>query len=181
MSEIIIDKNLGDALAPRYKMYAIETLAERAIPDIRDGLKPVHLRILYCMYNDLGLTHSHKPIKSAKVSGAVMGYHAHGDSYPTMVGMAQPWNMRYPIVDIQGNVGSIDGDPAAASRYTECRLSKYGEAMMTDINKNVVAFKPTYDDTSTEPVVAPTLIANYLLNSVSGIACGFSTNSASHN
>ena len=99
MSETIIEKNLGDAIAPRYKMYALETLAERAIPDIRDGLKPVHLRILYCMYNDLNLTHSHKTIKSAKVSGAVMGsYHPHGDSYPTMVGLAQPWNMRYPIV-----------------------------------------------------------------------------------
>ena len=182
MSERIIRKSLGDALAPRYKMYAQETLAERAIPDIRDGLKPVHLRILYCMFNDLGLTHSHKPIKSAKVSGAVMGsYHAHSSSYETMVGMAQPWNMRYPIVELIGNNGSRDGDPAAADRYTECRLTKYGEAMMADINKEVVAYRPTYDDTSREPVVASGLIANYLLNSTSGISCGFSTNSASHN
>ena len=182
MSETIIEKNLGDAIAPRYKMYALETLAERAIPDIRDGLKPVHLRILYCMYNDLNLTHSHKTIKSAKVSGAVMGsYHPHGDSYPTMVGMAQPWNMRYPIVEIQGNLGNIDGDPAAASRYTECRLTKYGEAMMADINKNVVDYRPTYDDTSREPVVAPGLIANALLNGCTGIACGFSTNTGFHN
>mgnify|MGYP003291989117 CR=1 FL=1 len=126
MSETIIQKSLGDALAPRYKMYAQETLAERAIPDIRDGLKPVHLRILYCMYNDLGLTHNHKPIKSAKVSGAVMGnYHPHSGSYDTIVGMAQPWNMRYPIVELIGNVGSIDGDPAAAERYTECRLTRH--------------------------------------------------------
>ena len=126
-------------------MYALETLAERAIPDIRDGLKPVHLRILYCMYNDMNLTHSHKTIKSAKVSGAVMGsYHPHGDSYPTMVGMAQPWNMRYPIIEIQGNLGNIDGDPAAASRYTECRLTKYGEMMMSNIDKNVtIAFDVT--------------------------------------
>ena len=182
MSETIIEKNLGDAIAPRYKMYALETLAERAIPDIRDGLKPVHLRILYCMYNDLNLTHSHKTIKSAKVSGAVMGsYHPHGDSYPTMVGMAQPWNMRYPIVEIQGNLGNIDGDPAAASRYTECRLTKYGEAMMADINKNVVDYRATYDDTSREPVVAPGLIANALLNGCTGIACGFSTNTGFHN
>ena len=182
MSETIIEKNLGDAIAPRYKMYALETLAERAIPDIRDGLKPVHLRILYCMYNDLNLTHSHKTIKSAKVSGAVMGsYHPHGDSYPTMVGMAQPWNMRYPIVEIQGNLGNIDGDPAAASRYTECRLTKYGEAMMADINKNVVDYRPTYDDTSEEPIVAPGLIANALLNGCTGIACGFSTNTGFHN
>ena len=182
MSETIIEKNLGDAIAPRYKMYALETLAERAIPDIRDGLKPVHLRILYCMYNDLNLTHSHKTIKSAKVSGAVMGsYHPHGDSYPTMVGMAQPWNMRYPIVEIQGNLGNIDGDPAAASRYTECRLTKYGEAMMADINKNVVDYRPTYDDTSREPVVASGLIANALLNGCTGIACGFSTNTGFHN
>ncbi len=182
MSERIIRKSLGDALAPRYKMYAQETLAERAIPDIRDGLKPVHLRILYCMFNDLGLTHSHKPIKSAKVSGAVMGsYHAHSSSYETMVGMAQPWNMRYPIVELIGNNGSRDGDPAAADRYTECRLTKYGEAMMADINKEVVAYRPTYDDTSREPIVASGLIANYLLNSTSGISCGFSTNSASHN
>ena len=182
MSETIIEKNLGDAIAPRYKMYALETLAERAIPDIRDGLKPVHLRILYCMYNDMNLTHSHKTIKSAKVSGAVMGsYHPHGDSYPTMVGMAQPWNMRYPIVEIQGNLGNIDGDPAAASRYTECRLTKYGEAMMADMNKDVVDYRPTYDDTSREPVVAPGLIANALLNGCTGIACGFSTNTGFHN
>ena len=166
MSENIIRKSLGDALAPRYKMYAQETLAERAIPDIRDGLKPVHLRILYCMYHDLNLTNSHKPIKSAKVSGAVMGqYHAHSSSYETMVGMAQPWNMRYPIVDLIGNNGSRDGDPAAADRYTECRLTKYGEAMMNDINKQVVDYRPTYDDTSVEPIVASGLIANYLLNS----------------
>lgn len=182
MSETIIKKSLGDAIAPRYKMYALETLAERAIPDIRDGLKPVHLRILYCMYNDLNLTHSHKTIKSAKVSGAVMGqYHAHGSSYDTMVGMAQPWNMRYPIVEIQGNMGSIDGDPAAADRYTECRLTKYGEAMMDFIEKGVVDFRPTYDDTGREPMVASGLIANALLNPVSGIACGFSTNMGSHN
>ena len=182
MAEIIIEKNLGDALAPRYKMYALETLAERAIPDIRDGLKPVHLRILYCMYNDMNLTHSHKTIKSAKVSGAVMGsYHPHGDSYPTMVGMAQPWNMRYPIIEIQGNLGNIDGDPPAASRYTECRLTRYGEMMMNDIDKNVVDTRTTYDDTSVEPVVASGLICNYLLNPSTGIACGFSTNTASHN
>ena len=182
MSENIIRKSLGDAMAPRYKMYALETLAERAIPDIRDGLKPVHLRILYCMYNDLGLTHSHKPIKSAKVSGAVMGqYHAHSSSYETMVGMAQPWNMRYPIVELIGNNGSRDGDPAAADRYTECRLTKYGEAMMADINKEVVDYRPTYDDTSKEPIVASGLINNYLLNASTGISCGFSTTSASHN
>ena len=182
MAETIIEKNLGDAIAPRYKMYALETLAERAIPDIRDGLKPVHLRILYCMYNDMNLTHSHKTIKSAKVSGAVMGsYHPHGDSYPTMVGMAQPWNMRYPIIEIQGNLGNIDGDPAAASRYTECRLTKYGEMMMANIDKNVVDTRPTYDDTSIEPIVASGLICNYLLNPSTGIACGFSTNTASHN
>ena len=182
MSETIIEKNLGDAIAPRYKMYALETLAERAIPDIRDGLKPVHLRILYCMYNDMNLTHSHKTIKSAKVSGAVMGsYHPHGDSYPTMVGMAQPWNMRYPIIEIQGNLGNIDGDPAAASRYTECRLTRYGEMMMNDIDKNVVDTRATYDDTNVEPVVASGLICNYLLNPSTGIACGFSTNTASHN
>ena len=182
MAETIIEKNLGDAIAPRYKMYALETLAERAIPDIRDGLKPVHLRILYCMYKDMSLTHSHKTIKSAKVSGAVMGsYHPHGDSYPTMVGMAQPWNMRYPIIEIQGNLGNIDGDPAAASRYTECRLTKYGEMMMANIDKNVVDTRATYDDTSIEPVVASGLIANYLLNPSTGIACGFSTTTASHN
>lgn len=182
MAETIIEKNLGDAIAPRYKMYALETLAERAIPDIRDGLKPVHLRILYCMYKDMNLTHSHKTIKSAKVSGAVMGsYHPHGDSYPTMVGMAQPWNMRYPIIEIQGNLGNIDGDPAAASRYTECRLTKYGEMMMANIEKNVVDTRATYDDTNIEPVVASGLIANYLLNPSTGIACGFSTTTASHN
>ena len=183
MSEIIIKKSLGDAIAPRYKSYALETLAERAIPDVRDGLKPVHLRILYCMY-DMGLVNSHKTVKSAKVTGAVLGnLHPHGDAsvYDALIGLAQDWTMRYPLIDVQGSVGNIDGDPAAAARYTECKLSKLGEAMMKDINKNVVDFKPNYDNTMEEPVVASGLINNVLLNGQIGLACGFSNNMASHN
>jgi len=184
MAETIIRKNLGDALAPRYKSYAQETLEERAIPDIRDGLKPVHLRILYCMYHDLGLTHSHKTIKSAKVTGAVLGsYHPHGSAsvYEAMIGLVQDWTMRYPLIELQGNPGNIDGDGPAADRYTECRLTRIGEALMKDIDKGFVETRPNYDDTTTEPVVASGLIANALINATNGIACGFSTTMASHN
>lgn len=184
MAETIVRKSLGDALAPRYKSYAQETLEERAIPDIRDGLKPVHLRILYCMYHDLGLTHSHKTIKSAKVTGAVLGsYHPHGSAsvYDAMIGLVQDWTMRYPLIELQGNPGNIDGDGPAADRYTECRLTKIGEALMKDIDKGFVETRPNYDDTTTEPVVASGLIANALINATNGIACGFSTTMASHN
>lgn len=184
MAETIIRKSLGDALAPRYKSYAQETLIERAIPDIRDGLKPVHLRILYCMYNDLNLTHNHKTIKSAKVTGAVLGsYHPHGSAsvYEAMIGLVQDWTMRYPLIELQGNPGNIDGDGPAADRYTECRLTRIGEALMKDIDKGFVETRLNYDDTTTEPVVASGLIANALLNATSGIACGFSTTMASHN
>ena len=184
MAETIIQKSLGDALAPRYKSYAQETLEERAIPDIRDGLKPVHLRILYCMYNDLNLTHNHKTIKSAKVTGAVLGsYHPHGSAsvYEAMIGLVQDWTMRYPLIELQGNPGNIDGDGPAADRYTECRLTRIGEALMKDIEKGFVETRPNYDDTTTEPVVASGLIANALINATSGIACGFSTTMASHN
>ena len=184
MAETIVRKSLGDALAPRYKSYAQETLEERAIPDIRDGLKPVHLRILYCMYHDLGLTHSHKTIKSAKVTGAVLGsYHPHGSAsvYEAMIGLVQDWTMRYPLIELQGNPGNIDGDGPAADRYTECRLTRIGEALMKDIDKGFVETRPNYDDTTTEPVVASGLIANALINATNGIACGFSTTMASHN
>ena len=184
MAETIIRKSLGDAMAPRYKSYAQETLEERAIPDIRDGLKPVHLRILYCMYHDLGLTHSHKTIKSAKVTGAVLGsYHPHGSAsvYEAMIGLVQDWTMRYPLIELQGNPGNIDGDGPAADRYTECRLTRIGEALMKDIDKGFVETRPNYDDTTTEPVVASGLIANALINATNGIACGFSTTMASHN
>ena len=184
MAETIVRKSLGDALAPRYKSYAQETLEERAIPDIRDGLKPVHLRILYCMYHDLGLTHSHKTIKSAKVTGAVLGsYHPHGSAsvYDAMIGLVQDWTMRYPLIELQGNPGNIDGDGPAADRYTECRLTRIGEALMKDIDKGFVETRPNYDDTTTEPVVASGLIANALINATNGIACGFSTTMASHN
>ena len=184
MAETIVRKSLGDALAPRYKSYAQETLEERAIPDIRDGLKPVHLRILYCMYHDLGLTHSHKTIKSAKVTGAVLGsYHPHGSAsvYDAMIGLVQDWTMRYPLIELQGNPGNIDGDGPAADRYTECRLTRIGEALMKDIDKGFVETRSNYDDTTTEPVVASGLIANALINATNGIACGFSTTMASHN
>src|ERR1700690_2512196 len=161
----------------------MSVIVGRALPDVRDGLKPVHRRILYGM-NELG-NHSNKPYKkSARVSGEVMGkFHPHGDMaiYDAMVRMAQDFSLRYPLVDGQGNFGSIDGDNAAASRYTEVRLSKIAEEMLADIHKETVDFMPNYDGQETEPTVLPSRFPNLLVNGSSGIAVGMATNIPPHN
>ena len=155
----------------------------RALPDVRDGLKPVHRRILYGMY-ELGLTSTKPYRKCAKIVGEVLGkFHPHGDSpvYDALVRMAQDFNMRYPLVDGQGNFGSVDGDPPAAMRYTEARLSKIAEEMLADIEKETVDFIPNFDESEKEPVVLPTRIPSLLVNGSSGIAVGMATNIPPHN
>ncbi|MGB1077597.1 MAG: DNA gyrase subunit A, partial [Bdellovibrionales bacterium] len=174
---------LEDEMKKSYLDYAMSVIVSRALPDVRDGLKPVHRRILYAM-KDGGYT-SDKPYKkSARVVGDVMGkYHPHGDSaiYDSMVRMAQEWSLRLPLVDGQGNFGSMDGDPPAAMRYTESRLEKAGEAMLLDIEKETVDFRPNYDESTLEPEVVPTRIPNLLVNGAGGIAVGMATNIPPHN
>ena len=180
----IVEQNLQDTLKNFYINYAYETIEERAIPNINDGLKPVHLRILYSM-NQLGLGANAKTLKCARVVGDVLGkYHAHSDSsvYGALITQSQDWVMRYPPIYVHGNNGGLDGDPAAAMRYTETRLTRYGEAMLNDLNKNIVDFQPNFDDTLTEPVVLGTLLPNLLANGTpAGIACGFATTVPPHN
>ncbi len=166
-----------------YIDYAMSVIVARALPDVRDGLKPVHRKILYAM-GEMGLTHSAKFRKSAAVTGDVLGkYHPHGDAavYETIVRLAQDFSLRYPLVEGQGNFGSIDGDPAAAPRYTECRLSKHGEKMLEDIDKNTVDFMDNYDGTRKEPTVLPSPLPQLLLNGSFGIAVGMATSIPSHN
>ncbi len=163
--------------------YAMSVITDRALPDVRDGLKPVHRRILYSMY-EKGLTSTAKFRKSATVVGDVLGkYHPHGDTsvYDAMVNLAQDFSMRYPLVQGQGNFGSVDGDPAAAMRYTEARMSKLSSELIRDIEKDTVNFRPNYDATSKEPIVLPTAVPNLLLNGTLGIAVGMATNIAPHN
>ena len=153
---------IEDEMRLSYLDYAMSVIVGRALPDVRDGLKPVHRRILYGM-NEMGLGAARPYRKSAKIVGEIMGnYHPHGDSaiYDTLVRMAQDFNMRYPLVDGQGNYGSVDGDPAAAMRYTEARLTKLAEEMLVDIDRETVNFTPTYDESSVEPVVLPGRIPN---------------------
>ena len=175
--------SLEEEMRHSYLDYAMSVIVGRALPDVRDGLKPVHRRVLYGM-NELG-NHSNKPYKkSARVSGDVMGkYHPHGDAaiYDTIVRMAQDFSLRYPLVDGQGNFGSVDGDNAAASRYTEIRLSKIAHEMLEDIDKDTVDFVPNYDGQETEPTVLPARIPNLLINGSSGIAVGMATNIPPHN
>lgn len=155
MTEVQV--NITEEMKSSYIDYAMSVIVGRALPDVRDGLKPVHRRILYAMYEQ-GMTHDQPYKKSARVVGDVMGkYHPHGDAaiYETMVRMAQTFSMRYPLIDGQGNFGSIDGDPAAAMRYTEVRLSKIAEEMLADIEKNTVDFVPNYDGSLKEPTVLP--------------------------
>ena len=181
--EKIIPVNIENHMKSSYIDYSMSVIVARALPDVRDGLKPVHRRILYGMM-DMGLLSNRPYKKSAKVVGEVLGkYHPHGDSsvYDAMVRLAQPWNMRYPMVDGQGNYGSIDGDSAAAMRYTETRLRKLAEEMLVDIDKDTVDFQNNYDDSEKEPVVLPALIPNLLVNGASGIAVGMATNMAPHN
>ena len=179
----IIKINIEEEMKSSYIDYSMSVIVSRALPDVRDGFKPVHLRILYGMM-ELGNT-SDKPYKkSARIVGEVLGkYHPHGDSsvYFAMVRMAQEWAMRYPLVDGQGNFGSVDGDSPAAMRYTEARLNKLGEAMMDDLYKETVDFEPNFDNTLVEPKVMPTRIPNLLVNGASGIAVGMATNMPPHN
>src|SRR3990172_3272035 len=166
-----------------YLNYAMSVIVSRALPDVRDGLKPVHRRILYAM-NEIGLTHSAKYRKSATVVGEVLGkYHPHGDGpvYDAMVRLAQDFAMRYPLVDGQGNFGSVDGDPPAAMRYTEARLAKIADELLTDIDKNTVAWVDNFDATRKEPVYLPGKLPNLLLSGGSGIAVGMATNIPPHN
>lgn len=179
----IIPINIEDQMKSAYIDYSMSVIVSRALPDARDGLKPVHRRVLYGML-DLGVTSGKPYKKSARIVGDVLGkYHPHGDSsvYDTMVRMAQNWSMRYPLVDGQGNYGSIDGDPPAAMRYTEARLRKITEEMLADINKDTVDFQLNFDDSLEEPTVLPTRIPNLLVNGASGIAVGMATNMAPHN
>ena len=179
----IIQINIEDEMKTAYIDYSMSVIVSRALPDVRDGLKPVHRRVLYGMV-ELGLGASRPYKKSARIVGEVLGkYHPHGDSsvYDTMVRMAQDWSLRYPFVDGQGNYGSIDGDPPAAMRYTEARLRKIAEEMMVDIDKDTVDFRPNFDESLEEPTVMPAKIPNLLVNGASGIAVGMATNMAPHN
>ncbi|MGO3654659.1 MAG: DNA topoisomerase (ATP-hydrolyzing), partial [Sphingobacterium sp.] len=179
----IIPINIEDQMKSAYIDYSMSVIVSRALPDARDGLKPVHRRVLYGML-DLGVTSGKSYKKSARIVGDVLGkYHPHGDSsvYDTMVRMAQSWSLRYPLVDGQGNYGSIDGDPPAAMRYTEARLRKITEEMLADINKDTVDFQLNFDDSLEEPTVLPTRIPALLVNGASGIAVGMATNMAPHN
>ncbi|MBH0196849.1 MAG: DNA gyrase subunit A [Nitrospira sp.] len=182
------DERLGhiaieDEMKSSYLDYAMSVIVGRALPDVRDGLKPVHRRILYGM-NEMGLASNRAYRKSAKIVGEIMGnYHPHGDTaiYDTLVRMAQDFNMRYPLVDGQGNYGSMDGDSPAAMRYTEARMTKLAEDLLADIDKDTVDFGPNYDESLQEPLVLPTRVPNLLINGAGGIAVGYSTNIPTHN
>ena len=181
--EKLIPINIEDEMKSAYIDYSMSVIVSRALPDVRDGLKPVHRRVLYGMH-DLGVKASSAHKKSARIVGEVMGkYHPHGDSaiYDTMVRMAQDWSLRYMLVDGQGNFGSVDGDSPAAMRYTEARMQKISEEMLSDIEKDTVDYKLNFDDTLKEPTVLPTKIPALLVNGASGIAVGMATNIPPHN
>ena len=182
-NEKIIPINIEEEMKTAYIDYSMSVIVSRALPDVRDGLKPVHRRVLYGM-TELGLASNRPYKKSARIVGEVLGkYHPHGDSsvYDTMVRMAQDWSLRYPMVDGQGNFGSIDGDPPAAMRYTEARMRKIAEDMLSDIDKDTVDFRPNFDESLSEPTVLPARIPNLLVNGAAGIAVGMATNMAPHN
>lgn len=181
--ENIIPINIEEEMRGAYIDYSMSVIISRALPDVRDGLKPVHRRILYGM-DELGVNYNKSYKKCARIVGDVLGkYHPHGDTavYDTMVRMAQDWSMRYPLVDGQGNFGSVDGDSPAAMRYTEARLRRISEELLADIRKNTVDYIPNYDDSTEEPSVLPAKIPNLLVNGASGIAVGMATNMAPHN
>ncbi|SEJ62199.1 DNA gyrase subunit A [Dyadobacter sp. SG02] len=181
--ENIIPINIEDEMRGAYIDYSMSVIISRALPDVRDGLKPVHRRVLYGM-DDLGVSYNRAHKKSARIVGEVLGkYHPHGDSsvYNTMVRMAQPWSLRYPLVDGQGNFGSVDGDNPAAMRYTEARLKRIADELLADLNKDTVDFQPNFDDSLSEPSVLPAKFPNLLVNGSSGIAVGMATNMAPHN
>jgi len=179
----VISINIEDEMRRSYLDYSMSVIIGRALPDVRDGLKPVHRRVLYAM-SEMGLEHNKKYTKCAKVVGQTMGvYHPHGDSaiYDTMVRMAQPFSLRYPLIDGQGNFGSVDGDPPAAMRYTECRMERIAGEMLADIEMETVDFVPNYDESTSEPSVLPTRIPTLIVNGSNGIAVGMATNIPPHN
>ena len=179
----LIPINIEDEMKSAYIDYSMSVIVSRALPDVRDGMKPVHRRVLYGMH-DLGVRSNSSYKKSARIVGEVLGkYHPHGDSsvYDTMVRMAQSWSLRYLMVDGQGNFGSIDGDSPAAMRYTEARMQKISEEMLADIDKDTVDHQLNFDDTLKEPTVLPTRVPNLLINGASGIAVGMATNMPPHN
>lgn len=181
--ERLIPINIVDEMKSSYIDYSMSVIVSRALPDVRDGLKPVHRRVLYGMFG-LGVFSNRKYLKSARIVGDVLGkYHPHGDSsvYDAMVRMAQEWSLRYPQVDGQGNFGSMDGDPPAAMRYTEARLKKISDEVLSDLDKETVDFQNNFDDSLQEPTVMPTKVPNLLVNGASGIAVGMATNMAPHN
>ena len=183
MAEKILTTEYSEEMQRSYLNYSMSVITARAIPDARDGLKPVQRRVLYDM-SELRLGHDKPHRKSARIVGDTMGkYHPHGDSsiYGALVNMAQEWSTRYPLVDGHGNFGSVDGDGAAAMRYTEARLSKVSMEMLADIGKNTVDFTPNFDETEKEPVVLPARFPNLLVNGTSGIAVGMATNIPPHN
>src|SRR6266550_2089550 len=179
----LIPVNIEDEMRRSYVDYAMSVIIGRALPDVRDGLKPVHRRILYGM-RDMGLASNRPYRKCAKIVGEVMGnYHPHGDSpiYDALVRMAQEFSYRYTLVDGQGNFGSVDGDPAAAMRYTEARMTPFAEALLEDIDKETVDFVPNYDEEREEPSYLPSKVPNLLVNGSGGIAVGMATNMPPHN
>jgi DNA gyrase subunit A len=179
----LISINIEEEMRHSYLDYAMSVIIGRALPDARDGLKPVHRRVLYAM-NEMGIQYNKKYTKCAKVVGQAMGvYHPHGDSaiYDTMVRMAQPFSLRYPLIDGQGNFGSVDGDPPAAMRYTECRMDRIAGELLADIDMETVDFVPNYDESTVEPTVLPTRIPNLIVNGSNGIAVGMATNIPPHN
>src|SRR5213596_2448958 len=175
--------NIEDQMRESYMDYAMSVIIGRALPDARDGLKPVHRRILYAMFSE-GLVHNRRYSKCAGVVGEVLKrYHPHGDSavYDALVRLAQEWNVRYPLIDGPGNFGSVDGDPPAAYRYTECRLARLAEELLADIEKETVDFIPNFDESTEEPTVLPTKVPNLLINGSDGIAVGMATKIPPHN
>ena len=180
----IIQINIEEEMKSAYIDYSMSVIVSRALPDVRDGLKPVHRRILYDMSNELNLYSDRPHRKSARIVGDVLGkFHPHGDIsvYDAMVRMAQEWSLRYPLIDGQGNFGSMDGDSPAAMRYTEARMKKIADEVMADIDKDTIDFTLNFDDTIPEPTVLPTRIPLLLVNGASGIAVGMATNMAPHN
>ena len=179
----VVPVNLSEVMSTSYIDYAMSVIVARALPDVRDGLKPVHRRILYAM-QEAGMGSSKPYKKSARIVGEVLGkYHPHGDSsvYDAIVRMAQDFSIRYPLADGHGNFGSVDGDPAAAMRYTEVRMSKIAELMLQDIDKDTVDFTPNYDESLKEPSVLPAKFPQLLVNGSAGIAVGMATNIPPHN
>ena len=175
--------NIEDEMRKSYLDYSMSVIIGRALPDVRDGLKPVHRRVLYAMHTE-GLHHNKRYSKCAGVVGEVLKkYHPHGDAsvYDALVRLAQEWNLRYPLIDGQGNFGSVDGDPAAAYRYTECRLERLADFLLADIDKETVDWGPNFDDSTDEPLVLPTRFPNLLVNGSAGIAVGMATNIPPHN